>query len=123
MEAGLGFAVDFNKTDFVGRDAMYAQRSVPLKKKLATFTISNNQPLLGGETIYRDGEVAGWITSGGFAHTFDRPVGLGHVRREQGVDNDYLLSGNYELDVAGARFPAEISIRALYDPAGERMRS
>ena len=123
MEAGLGFAVDFNKTDFVGRGAMYAQRSVPLKKKLATFTISNNQPLLGGETIYRDGEVAGWITSGGFAHTFDRPVGLGHVRREQGVDNEYLLSGNYELDVAGARFPAEISIRALYDPAGERMRS
>ena len=45
------------------------------------------------------------------------------MRREQGVDNNYLLSGNYELDVAGARFPAEISIRALYDPAGERMRS
>ena len=122
LEAGLGFAVDQNKTDFVGRDAVYAQRSAPLKKKLATFTITGDQPLLGGETIYRDGEVAGWITSGGFAHSFVCPVGLGHVRREEGVDTDYLVSGRYELDVAGTRFPAEISLRALYDPTGARMR-
>jgi len=115
--------VDQNKTDFVGRDAVYAQRSAPLKKKLATFTITGDQPLLGGETIYRDGEVAGWITSGGFAHSFVCPVGLGHVRREEGVDTDYLVSGRYELDVAGTRFPAEISLRALYDPTGARMRS
>ena len=123
LEAGLGFAVDQNKADFVGRDAVYAQRSAPLKKKLATFTITDDQPLFGGETIYRDGEVVGWITSGGFAHSFVCPVGLGHVRREQGVDADYLASGCYELDVAGTRFPAEISLRALYDPTGARMRS
>ncbi len=122
LEAGLGFAVDQNKTDFVGREAVYAQRSAPLKKKLATFTITGDQPLLGGETIYRDGEVAGWITSGGFAHSFVCPVGLGHVRRAEGVDTDYLVSGRYELDVAGTRFPAEISLRALYDPTGARMR-
>ena len=122
LEAGLGFAVDQNKTDFVGREAVYAQRSAPLKKKLATFTITGDQPLLGGETIYRDGEVAGWITSGGFAHSFVCPVGLGHVRREEGVDTHYLVSGRYELDVAGTRFPAEISLRALYDPTGARMR-
>jgi len=123
LEAGLGFAVDQNKADFVGRDAVYAQRSAPLKKKLATFTITGDQPLLGGETIYRDGEVVGWITSGGFAHSFVCPVGLGYVRREQGVDTDYLASGCYELDVAGTRIPAEISLRALYDPTGARMRS
>ncbi len=123
LEAGLGFAVDQNKADFVGRDAVYAQRSAPLKKKLATFTITGDQPLLGGETIYRDGEVVGWITSGGFAHSFVCPVGLGYVRREQGVDTDYLASGCYELDVAGTRVPAEISLRALYDPTGARMRS
>ena len=123
LEAGLGFAVDQNKTDFVGRDAVYAQRSAPLKKILATFIITGDQPLLGGETIYRDGEVVGWITSGGFAHSFVCPVGLGYVRREQGVDTDYLASGCYELDVAGTRFPAEISLRALYDPTGARMRS
>lgn len=123
LEAGLGFAVDQNKADFVGRDAVYAQRSAPLKKILATFIITGDQPLLGGETIYRDGEVVGWITSGGFAHSFVCPVGLGYVRREQGVDTDYLASGCYELDVAGTRFPAEISLRALYDPTGARMRS
>ena len=123
LEAGLGFAVDQNKADFVGRDAVYAQRSAPLKKILATFIITGDQPLLGGETIYRDGEVVGWITSGGFAHSFVCPVGLGHVRREQGVDTDYLASGCYELDVAGTRIPAEISLRALYDPTGARMRS
>jgi 4-methylaminobutanoate oxidase (formaldehyde-forming) len=34
----------------------------------------------------------------------------------------FVASGRFELEVAGERFPARASLRAWYDPAGERLR-
>lgn len=122
LEAGLAFAVAFGKGDFIGREALVRQRKMPLAKGLATFTVGSDTPLLGGETIYRDDQVCGWITSGGFGHTIGQALGLGYVRNEAGINEDFLLAGSYTLDVAGTRFPARICIGALYDPTGRRMR-
>ncbi len=122
LEAGLAFAVAFGKGDFIGREALVRQRKMPLAKSLATFAVDSDTPLLGGETIYRDDQVCGWITSGGYGHTIGQSLGLGYVRNEAGVNEDFLLAGSYTLDVAGTRFPARISIGALYDPTGRRMR-
>jgi len=85
--------------------------------------VEGDTPLLGGETIYRDDQVCGWITSGGYGHTIGQPLGLGYVRNAAGVDKDFLLAGRYALDVAGTRLPAKISLAALYDRAGDRMRA
>ena len=41
--------------------------------------------LLGRETIYRDGERVGWLTSGGYGYTIDRSIGYGYVRNPDGV--------------------------------------
>ena len=123
LEAGLGFAVAFGKADFIGREALVNLREKPLGKRLASFTVEGDTPLLGGETIYRDDQVCGWITSGGYGHTIGQPLGLGYVRNAAGVDNDFLLAGRYALDVAGTRLPAQISLGALYDRAGDRMRA
>ncbi|MFC1681659.1 FAD-dependent oxidoreductase [Pseudomonadota bacterium] len=124
-EAGLGFAVAIDSnTKFIGREALLRQRDRPLTKKLATFT--HDVPdayLLGGETIYRNGERVGWITSGGHGHTVGLDIGLGYVRHQAGVDNDYLLNGQYELEIRTRRVPATIHLKALYDPANERTKS
>jgi 4-methylaminobutanoate oxidase (formaldehyde-forming) len=50
-------------------------------------------------------------------------VGLGYVRCEEGVTGDFLGSGDWEIDVAGARIPAKASLRALYDAKGERSKA
>ena len=50
-------------------------------------------------------------------------MGLGHVENEGGVTADFVRSGLYELEVAGVRYPAKASLRPMYDPAGERVRS
>ena len=59
----------------------------------------------------------------GYGHTIGQPLGLGYVRNSAGVDKDFLLTGRYALDVAGTRLPAQISLAALYDRAGDRMRA
>ena len=125
LQAGLGFAVKLNSnTPFLGREALVEQRQSPLKRRLACFTTDDNEVvLLGRETIYRNGERVGWLTSGGFGYSVDASIGYGYVRNEAGVDREYLRSGTYELEVASRRVPASIHFAPLYDPHNERIRA
>jgi 4-methylaminobutanoate oxidase (formaldehyde-forming) len=110
--------------DFIGRDALINQTQSPLTKVLACFTVEDaNIVLLGRETIYRNGKRVGWLSSAGWGYTVNTNIGYGYVRNDAGIDNAYLLSGSYELDVAGESVPARIHLRPLYDPDGLRVRS
>ena len=78
--------------------------------------------LSGRETILRDGKVVGYLTSGGWGYTVGKNIGLGYVRNADGVDDDFLNGGRYELEVATVRVPAALHMGPLYDPtqrAGE----
>ena len=125
LEAGLGWAVKLkSRIPFLGREALERQKSGPLKKILCTFTVDDPDiVLIGRETIYRDNERVGWLTSGGFGHSIGKPIGLGYVRHAAGVDRDYLLAGNYSLEVATERVPCTLHLGPLYDPAMARVKS
>lgn len=125
LEAGLGWAVKLARDiDFLGRTALVEQRKAPLRKRLAGFTVSDPQVvLLGRETIYRDGQRVGWLTSGGYGYTVERGIGYGYVRNADGVDRDFLLAGSYELEVASRRVPCAIHLEPLYDPAMTRVKA
>ncbi|WP_297366623.1 FAD-dependent oxidoreductase [Acidocella sp.] len=125
LEAGLGWAVKLRKSiPFLGREALLAQRQAGVKKLLATFTVEDPAViLLGRETIYRNGERVGWLASGGFGHTVQKPIGLGYVRNPDGVTADYVERGVYELEVAGARVPANVTLAPLYDPQMARIKA
>jgi sarcosine dehydrogenase len=124
LEAGLGWAVKFRKPiPFLGREALEAQRQAGLKKLLAIFTVDDPSViLLGRETIYRDGARVGWLASGGFGHSIGKPIGLGYVRRPEGLDEAFVRSGAYELEVAGQRVPATVQLEPLLDPKMERIK-
>jgi len=125
LEAGLGWAVKLKSgTDFLGRDALVAQKAAPLRKQLAAFVVDDPGVMLfGRETIYRDGERVGWLTSGGYGHTVGKAIGYGYVRRAQGVDRAFLQSGTYELEVATERVPCRIELAPLVDPKMLRIKS
>lgn len=125
LEAGLGWAVKLRKDiPFLGREALEAQKRDGVKKQLACFTVDDPETiLLGRETIYRNGVRVGWLSSGGFGHTLQKPIGIGYVRNGQGVDAAFLQSGTYELEVAGERVPAALSLAPLYDAKMERIKS
>lgn len=124
-EAGLGWAVKLKSgLAFNGRAAAERAANSPLKKKLAAFTVEDpNVVLLGRETILRNGEFAGYLTSGGFGYTLGRPIGYGYVRNADGVNDDYLAEGDYELVVANERVKATLHLEPLYDPKNERVKA
>ncbi len=123
LEAGLGFAVRTGKGDFIGRDAVLASREAGLNRRLVQFLLDDPEPLLfHNEPILREGRVVGYLTSGAYGHALGGAVGLGYVpcRGESAAD---LLASSFEIDVAGSRVAARVSLGPLYDPAGARMRA
>ena len=125
LEAGLGWAVKLAKPiPFLGRTALEAQKARPLQKFLAGFTTADPEIiLLGRETIYRDNVRVGWLSSGGFGHSIGKPIGYGYVRHEDGVDEAFIHSGSWELEVATERFPCTPHLAPLWDPEMRRIKA
>lgn len=124
FEAGLGWAVKLRKnTDFNGRRALETVAGQPLKKRLACFTVDDPAVvLLGRETILRDGQPVGYLTSGGYGYTVGKNIGYGYVRDGEGVSDAFLAAGTYELVVAMETVPATLHLGPLYDAAAERVK-
>jgi 4-methylaminobutanoate oxidase (formaldehyde-forming) len=122
LEAGLGFAVSKEKTDFIGRDAVERKRDEGLKTRMVQFKLSDPEPLLyHNEPILRDGEIVGFLSSGSYGHALGGAIGMGYVPCE-GEKSADVLASTYEIDVAGVRVKAEASLKPMYDPSGERTK-
>ena len=122
LEAGLGFAVKTEKPAFIGRDAVLKKKENGLDARLLQFRLADPEPLLyHNEPVLRDGEIVGYLSSGAYGHTLGAAIGLGYVpcRGESAAD---VLASSYEVDVAGVRVKAEVSLRPMYDPKSERVK-
>jgi dimethylglycine dehydrogenase len=117
-EAGLDRFVAVQKPDFIGREATMRTREQEPRYKLVTMTVdADDADAIGDEPILRDGEVAGWVTSGGYAHHAQKSVAMGYVKIET-----FDPEAAYEIEIIGEPRPARIQPEPLFDPKGERMR-
>lgn len=126
LEVGLGYFVKFDKPGgFIGRDALLRLKERGYRYRMPQFLLEDPEPLLYyGEIIYRNGVPVGYIMAGGYGHTLGASVGVGPVENEGGtVSAEYIKSGSYEIDIAGVRYPAKVSLRPMYDPQLTRVRS
>ena len=124
LMAGLGRAVKLNQDKpFLGQEALLEQHSRPLPRLLAGFAAGPEVVLLGRETIYRNGQRVGWLASAGYGYTVGQSLGYGYVQSPAGVDRHYVLSGTYELEVAGERLAATAFFDPPYDAKGTRVRA
>ena len=117
-ETGLDRFVAIAKNDFIGRDAVLAERDDPPARKLATFVVdAADGDVWADEPIWKDGEVVGFVTSGGYAHHVGKSVAMGLVPGDVAVADEA-----FEIEILGERRPARIVDRPLFDPEGARMR-
>ena len=129
LEAGLGFAVKTEKArskfgDFIGREAVLAKKKVGLTKRLVQFKLDDPEPLLyHHEPIWRDGKCAGYITSANYGHYLGGAIGLGYVKGSLGETPADILASSYEIEVAGQRVPATVSLKPMYDPESKRVKA
>ena len=123
LEAGLGFAVDTAKPDFIGKKAVIDKKECGLEKRLVQFQLTDPEPLLyHNEPIMRDGEIVGYISSGNYGHKLGGAIGMGYVPCKSESPEE-LLSSKFEIDVAGTICAAKASLKPLYDPLSKRTKA
>ncbi len=126
LEAGLGFAIDLKKPGgFIGRDAVLAQRAKgPLTKRLVQVLVKDPEPLMfHAEVVLRDGRAAGYIRAASYGFTLGGAVGLAMIDAGEALDQAWIDRGAWEVDIAGRRYPAAVSLRPLYDPEMRRIKA
>ena len=126
LEAGLGFTVALDKPGgFIGRDAVAAQKaSGPLSRRLIQVLLADPEPLMfHAEIVRRNGTAVGYIRAASYGWTLGAAVGLAMVEASgQPVDQGWLDSGEWSVQIGDRIVPARVSLRPLYDPANKRIR-
>jgi aminomethyltransferase len=79
LEAGLGWIVKPDKGDFVGRDALVAEKEAGVKRRLVGFALKERGFPRHGYAVSVDGQVAGEVTSGVLSPTLGTGIGMAYV--------------------------------------------
>jgi 4-methylaminobutanoate oxidase (formaldehyde-forming) len=79
IEAGLSFLIDWEKGNFVGREALMQIKDEGVSQKLVSLLLEENLPVFGSEAVYADGKVVAQTTSGNFAYSLDKPIALAYL--------------------------------------------
>jgi 4-methylaminobutanoate oxidase (formaldehyde-forming) len=125
-EAGLGFALDLKKPEgFIGKEAVLAQKARgPLMRRLVQVLVKDPEPLMfHAEVVHHDGAPVGYVRAASYGHTLGGAVGLAMIEPRVIVDEAYLTSGRWEVDIGGTLYPAVVSARPLYDPQMKRIHA
>ena len=122
FEANLGRFVNLEK-DFIGRDALVAIKEAGRKRALCTWTVDvpggpGEADVIGDEPVWLDGEVVGWVTSGGYAHHSEVSVAMGYVPAEHAE-----RTSGWQIEILGVMRDATLRTEPIWDPNAERMRS
>jgi len=122
LEAAMDRSLKFDH-DFIGRAAVEQEiANGGPKRKLVMFKVDVDPEapadVIGDEPVWHNGEVVGWITSGGYAHYSQASLAMGYIPTE-------LVSSpsGFEIEIIGKRRPAAILHEAILDPSGSRMRA
>ena len=127
LEAGLGFAVDLKKPDgFIGKDAVLRKKAEgPLKRRIVQVLCKDPQPLMfHAEPVWRDGKAVGYVRAASYGFTVGGAVGLAMIEGgTEVVDQKFIESGTWELEINGKRYPAMASMKPLYDPEMKKVKA
>lgn len=120
-EAGLGFAVDLDKDEFIGKGAVEQSAEEGVDRKVACLTLDDEEAVVLADRPVVDPdseEVLGYVHSAEYGYSVGSTVVYTYLPAdyaEAGVGVDVLYEGE--------RYPATVRDEPLFDPEGERVRS
>ncbi len=119
IEADLERFVDFEKGDFVGREALLGIRNEGVASQLVYLDVAaSDADCMGGEPIYADDRVIGVSSSGAYGHRTQRSLALAYVETEFSQPGQRL-----EVEVLEDRRGATVLVnQPVFDPANARLR-
>ncbi|MEW6064438.1 MAG: glycine cleavage system aminomethyltransferase GcvT [Bacillota bacterium] len=79
LMAGLGWTVKFNKPEFIGREALLKEKEAGPTHRLVGLEMIDRGIPRQGYPLYKEDREVGWVTSGTFAPTLEKNLGLAYV--------------------------------------------
>jgi len=118
-ECGLGFCVDLNKENFIGKEVLVKQKQTGINRKLCTLVLDSTEftQIYGGEAVYHDGKVITRVRSGGYGYTLKKNILYAYLPVELAKPGT-----TFEIELIEGRFRGEVTTTVLFDPKGERLR-
>ncbi len=90
LEAGLDWLVKLEKHDFIGKQALVAQKENGIQKKLVGFELQERGIPRNGYEIYRNGSKIGYVTTGYLSPTLERSLGLALIASEYSLTGETI---------------------------------
>ncbi len=109
FEAGLSWVVDLDDEPFAGREALQAIKEAGVGRRIVCLEATGKGIMRAGQTVLRDGEAVGKVTSGGFSPTLDISIGMAYVPVDLTEPGTPLA-----VDVRGKRLPVTVVKRPFY---------
>jgi aminomethyltransferase len=110
IEAGLGFFVDLNKSNFIGRDRLLqVKQSGPSEKLVAFRMTGKGPPPRPHYAVFADGSRIGEVTSGTLSPSLNYGIGMAYVSATSAT-----VGRGIEIEIRGTKFPATIEKKPLY---------
>jgi dimethylglycine dehydrogenase len=116
--AGLQRFIDYDRPGFIGRNAALIDRACAPERRLVVLRVdSNDADATGYEPILLNGQLAGFVTSGGYGHCVGSSLAMGYL--DSGVlDSETGLA----VTVMGKPRRCTVAPTPPWDPSGSRMR-
>jgi aminomethyltransferase len=113
LEAGLGFFVDLEKGDFIGRDVLAKQKAEGVTTKLVglRYTDKGAPPRAHYGVYSPEGETLGELSSGVLSPSLGQGIGMAYLPVAW-----TKLGTELTVDVRGRRFPAKVVKKPFYKP-------
>jgi aminomethyltransferase len=116
LEAGLGWIVKLAKGDFVGRDALVAQKEAGLSRKLVGFTIAERGAIpRHGYPAFAGGEPSGIVRSGTMSPSLGIAIGTAYVPLSHTAEGSAI-----EVEIRGRRVTGTVAKFPFYKSASHK---
>ncbi|UCG30918.1 MAG: glycine cleavage system aminomethyltransferase GcvT [candidate division WOR-3 bacterium] len=100
LEAGLGWIVKLDKEEFIGRDPLSEIKKRGVQRKLVGFESLTKGIPRHLQEIYAGDEKVGFVTSGTFAPSLKKGIGMGYVNlAHTAIGNKLKVMGKEPIEV------------------------
>lgn len=120
FEAGLGFAVDFKKEQFIGRAALERNQTAARRRLVGLHFTGKDTPV-HGDPIFVGREQVGVITSASYSPQLGHAIAMARVAIEDAEEGRALETGR--LDGHMKRLPCTVCALPFIDPKREKARA
>ena len=116
-DSDMDWVVRFDKDDFIGRGGLLAAKERGPRDRLVGFVMRDGVVPEDGDPVVADGAPVGRVTSARLSPTLGKGFGMAWVPAGFAAEGHKI-----HIRVDQSDLPAAVTLQAVYDPEGLRLR-